>query len=228
MIESARREAFKTVLPVLVGLVPTGVAFGLLFNTLGYPWYYAVLSGLFVFAGAAQFLSVGLLAAHAGLPAIFAATLVLNARHIFYGFSLTKRFPQNGWRRWYQIFTLTDETYSLLTAAKHRSREDDERFSLWVAGLIHAFWVAGCAAGAVIGRGARLETKGLDFILTAVFVVLAVEQALRVRRIFPFAVAGAAAAVSLAFFPGRMLLASLAMVTAVLLGQAEFGGGARA
>ncbi len=225
---SARSEALKATLPVAVSFLPMGAAFGLLFNTLAYPWYYAVLSGIFVFAGASQFLSVGLIAAHAGLPSIFAATLFINLRHMFYGVSLTRRYPERGWRRWYLIFTLTDETYSLLTAAKRRDRAFDESFCLWVSGVNHAAWVTGCAAGAVLGRGFHLETKGLDFVLTAVFTVLAVEQMRTVRKAFPFAVAAAAAAASLRFFPGQMLAASLTMVSVVLVCQAEFGGEARA
>ena len=119
---SVRRAAFRASIPVLFGYLPLGVAFGLLFNALGYPWYYATLSGLVIFAGAAQFLSVGLLAAHAGLMSIFAATLFLNLRHIFYGFSFLHRFPERGWRRYYLIFTLTDETYSVLTASRRDGR----------------------------------------------------------------------------------------------------------
>jgi 4-azaleucine resistance transporter AzlC len=218
LTRSAAARAFKASVPVFFGYVPLGVAFGLLFNTLGYRWPYAALSGLIVFAGAAQFLSVGLLAAHAGLAAVFAATLSLNLRHMFYGFSLLRRFPERGWRRYYMIFALTDETYSVLTATKLRDRAEDERFCLTVSALNHSYWVAGCALGAFLGSRARVETKGLEFVLTALFVVLAVEQALTVRRWLPFVVASAAA---LLVCPGQMLLASLAIVFAVLFWMAE-------
>lgn len=213
--------ALRASIPVLFGYLPLGVAFGLLFNTLGYPWPYATLSGLVVFAGAAQFLSVGLLSAHTGLASIFAATLFLNLRHIFYGFSLLHRFPERGWRRFYLIFALTDETYSLLTTSKLGDRAQDERFCLLVSALNHSYWVAGCTLGALLGSSVRFNTKGLDFVLTALFVVLTLEQALAVRRMFPFAVAATAAAVTLAAFPGQMLLASLAIVFSVLLWKSQ-------
>lgn len=214
---NVRRAAFKASIPVLFGYFPLGAAFGLLFNTLGYPWPYAGLSGLIVFAGAAQFLSVGLLAAHAGLVVIFTATLFLNLRHMFYGLSFLKRFPEHGWRRWYMIFALTDETYSVLTASKPGRREEDQRFCLWVSALNHFYWVTGCAAGALLGSRAAFDTKGLDFVLTALFVVLTVEQALNVRRILPFAVAVVAAAVALSIWPGQMLPFAIALAFAALL-----------
>lgn len=221
---SAREAAFRATIPVFFGMFPLGAAFGLLFNTLGHPWYYAVLSSVFVFAGASQFLSVGLLAAHAGLASIFVATLFVNLRHAFYGFSLTRRFPQHGWRRWYMIFALTDEGFSLLTARKPPAGERDEEFGLWVLGLLQAYWVAGTVLGALLGSRVHFDTKGFDFVLTALFVVLTVEQMLAVKKVFPFALAVAAAAVALAVVPGQMLVTSLAIVFVVQLLIAEFGG----
>lgn len=211
-------RALRASIPVLFGYVPLGMAFGLLFtDKLGCPWPYAALSGLVVFAGAAQFLSVGLLAAHAGLAEIFFATLVLNLRHIFYGFSLFHRFSDNPWLRPYQIFSLTDETYSVLTASRPLPTEEDERFCLRVALLNHAYWVLGCALGGALGSGLRLNVSGLDFTLTALFAVLAVEQALTVRDAFPFLVACAAAAAALLIQPSQMLAVSLAIVSCVLV-----------
>jgi len=104
-----------------------------------------------------------------------------------------------------------------LATEKNPARAEDERFCLLVAALNHSYWVAGCTLGALLGDNFHIETKGLDFVLTALFVVLTVEQALTVRRIFPFAVAAGAAAAALAVFPGQMLLASLSGVFVVLL-----------
>ncbi len=225
---AVRRAAFSATLPVLFGYLPLGTAFGLLFGTLDYPWYFSPLSGAVVFAGAAQFLSIGLLAAHASLTSVFAATLFLNLRHMFYGFSLLRRFPERGWRRFYLIFALTDETYSILTAAKPGDRGEDESFIFRVAALNHSYWVAGCALGGLLGRGARFDARGFDFVLTALFVVLSVEQALAVKRAFPFVVAAAAAAFALRAFPNQMLLASLTFVFAALLWRARNDGGVHA
>lgn len=219
--KSVPAAAFRASIPVLFSYLFGGAVFGILFNTLGYPWPYAVLSGVVVFAGAAQYLSVGLLAAHASLTAVFMATLFINLRHMFYGFSFLRRFPDRGWRRYYLIFTLTDETYALLAASRLETRIDDERYCLWTAGLNHLYWVTGCAIGAVLSHHVRFESRGLEFVMTALFVVLAVEQALSVRRAFPFLIAAGAAALSLSVAPKQMLVTSLAVVFLALLWKSK-------
>jgi 4-azaleucine resistance transporter AzlC len=202
--------------PVLFGYIPLGVAFGVLFGKLGQPWWYAALSGLVVYAGAAQYLSVGLFGAHASLASIFLATLFLNLRHVFYGLSMFQRFSEHPAEKPYLIFGLTDETYSVLTARRLADKSDDERFCLWLTVLDHGYWVAGCGLGALLGRAFRFDVKGLDFVLTALFVVLAIEQALAVRDAFPFVLAAAAAAFALIAWPSQFLVVSLAIVFAVL------------
>ncbi|MFD2231135.1 AzlC family ABC transporter permease [Alkalimarinus sediminis] len=109
-------NSFKTTLPVLFGYVPMGMAFGLLLADQGYAWYWATIMGVVIFAGAAQFMAIGLLAASAGLFEVAMTTLLLNSRHIFYGLSLIHHLKAKGWHKLYIIFGLTDETYSLLTA----------------------------------------------------------------------------------------------------------------
>lgn len=213
--------AFKASLPVLFGYVPLGAAFGLLFSELAYPWYFATLMGVLVFAGSAQFLAVGLLAAQARLVDVALATLLLNARHLFYGFSLLSRFPSQGWRKWYLIFGLTDETYALLAMAPPREEERTDYY-LVVTALNHLYWIAGCTLGAVLGQGLPFDTTGLDFALTALFVVLLIEQIRRVREPFPFLVALLAGIISLLLLGADyMLLAALILTMLMLLGRRQ-------
>lgn len=213
--------AFKASLPVLFGYVPLGAAFGLLFSELAYPWYFATLMGVLVFAGSAQFLAVGLLAAQARLVDVALATLLLNARHLFYGFSLLSRFPSQGWRKWYLIFGLTDETYALLAMAPPREEERTDYY-LVVTALNHLYWIAGCTLGAVLGQGLPFDTTGLDFALTALFVVLLIEQIRRVREPFPFLVALLAGIISLLLLGADyMLLAALILTVLMLLGRRQ-------
>ena len=124
----------------------------------------------------------------------------------------------------YLIFTLTDETYSILTTQRPRERAEDERFCLWLAGLNHSYWVAGCAVGAFLGSRFRIDVRGLDFVLTALFAVLVVEQAQSVRKTFPFALGAAAAVVALLVWPQQMLPVSMGLVFAVLLFRSRWGG----
>lgn len=201
----------------MFGYVPLGLAFGVLFAQLDYPWYFATLMAVTVYAGAAQFLAVGLLAAGAGLVEIGLATLLLNARHIFYGLSLAPRFPPKGLSRLYLMFGLTDETYALLASSKPPAAATATRFYLQVTALNQLYWISGCTLGALLGGAVTFDTRGLEFTLTALFVVLVVEQALAVRDPRPFLIALASGAVALLVAGSEhMLLVALGLATLLL------------
>lgn len=202
----------------MFGYIPLGLAFGVLFSQLGHAWHYATLMAITVYAGAAQFLAVGLLASGAGLLEIGIATLLLNARHIFYGLSLAPRFPKSGLSRLYLMFGLTDETYALLTSSNPPSPENATRFYVQVTALNQLYWVIGCTLGALLGAAFPLQADGLDFTLTALFVVLAVEQAYAIRDPRPFLIAGVSALIVLAVIDTEhMLLWAMAITTLTLL-----------
>ncbi|MFC3680509.1 AzlC family ABC transporter permease [Bacterioplanoides pacificum] len=173
-------------LPVLFGYLPLGAAFGVLFSELGYHWLYATAMGLFIYAGAGQFLAVGLLANQAGLMEMAIATLLINSRHVFYGLSLMSRMHNRGWRKWYQIFGLTDETYSLITATPVPPGIDAGRFHLGITAINQCYWLIGCSAGAWLGSQLEFSTDGIAFVLPALFMVLTIEQYKHLRDIRPF------------------------------------------
>lgn len=201
----------------MFGYVPLGLAFGVLFAQLDYAWYYATLMGLIVYAGAAQFLAVGLLGAGAGLVEIGLATLLLNARHVFYGLSLAPRFPPRGASRLYLMFGLTDETYALLASRKPPPAVAATRFYLLVTALNQAAWVAGCTLGALLGGALSIDTRGLEFTLTALFVVLVVEQVRAIRDPRPFLIALVSGAVALLVVGSEhMLLVALGLAMLLL------------
>ncbi len=209
--------ALRATVPVMAGYLPLGAAFGLLFSELGYHWAWASAMALLVFAGSAQFLAVGLLGANAGLLETGVAVFLLNARHLFYGFSMLGRYAESGRLKPYLVFGLTDETYALLCTGHPPSTADARRFYLYVTGLNQFYWVLGCTSGALAG-GLHLNVTGLDFALTALFVVLLVEQALAVREWYPFLVAGSAGVAALAIVgPDKMLLAALTITLVVLI-----------
>ncbi|PID42658.1 MAG: branched-chain amino acid transporter AzlC [Proteobacteria bacterium] len=220
-MQHIRQYAVTDTLPVLFGYVPMGMAFGLLLESQGYGWYWATAMGVFIFAGAAQFLAVGLLAAHAGLLEVAVTTLLLNSRHVFYGLSMLARYRAKGMERFYLIFGLTDETYSLLSAQTRTfdNVAEQNRYQLWVTGLNHSYWVVGCTSGALLGTLASFNTRGLEFTLPALFLVLAIEQYKVTRKIFPFVIATIAATVSLTLFEtDNMLLISISLTLCLLLG----------
>lgn len=213
-------SAFKTTVPVLLGYIPLGMAFGFLLDGAGYHWIYAFLMSLFVYAGSGQFLAVALLAAGAGLTEFAIATLLLNFRHAFYGLSLLEKFSGVGKVKPYLIFALTDETYALLTTTDVPLGSSKSRFYFYIAALDHLYWIAGSVLGAVLGSVLHLNLEGMGFVLTALFVVLTIEQYFNSRARFPFLAALNAGAFSLVFFsPDNMLLASIVLGTLILIGR---------
>lgn len=194
--------------PVAMGYVPLGMVFGFLFVQAGAPWWLAVLASVLVFAGAAQFMMVPMLAA--GLPwaSIALATLVVNLRHVFYGLSLLDKLPAKPWARWYLVFALTDETYSVLTTLPPGT---STRQMVTVALLNQGWWVLGSLLGAVIGAQAQISLVGLDFALAALFAVLAVEQWRNAESPAPLWVAVGSYAIAWALLPQQALLAAIGL-----------------
>ena len=206
----------------MFGYVPMGLAFGVLFQNLGYDWYFAPLMGLLVYAGAAQFMAVGLLAAQASLLEVAVAILILNSRHIFFGVSLLGRYRVRGLKKFYLIFGLTDETYSLITATPSSQHDNEQDYYVVLTALNHCYWVSGCALGAFIGAAVKFNATGMDFTLTALFMVLLIEQAKKLRHAFPFLIALLCGFFALIFFRDQMLLVSIGLSIAILLVQHRF------
>lgn len=201
--------------PVAMGYIPLGAVFGFLFVQAGADWRIAVLSSLLVYAGAAQYMMVPMLAAGMSVGAIALATLVINLRHVFYGLSMLDKLPARRLLRWYMIFSLTDETYSVLTTLPD---DTPERQRFLLAALNQTWWVAGTALGAVIGAQAHIPLAGLDFVLACLFAVLAVEQWRNRASAVPLWVALAAYAAAYALLPQQALSIAIGLcVVAALL-----------
>lgn len=171
------RYAFRQTVPVLCGYLFLGLAFGLLLQQAGYGWPWAVLTSVIVYAGSMQFVLVGLLGGgFASLLSVALTTLSVNSRHLFYGLSFLETFRKMGRAKPYMIFSLTDETYSLLCSLQPPKELDADRVRLYIALLDHAYWVAGSAAGAILGSVLPFDLTGIDFAMTALFVVIFVDQ----------------------------------------------------
>ncbi|HUH40637.1 MAG TPA: AzlC family ABC transporter permease [Castellaniella sp.] len=194
--------------PVAMGYIPLGAVFGFLFVQAGGAAWLAILASLLVYAGAAQFMMIPMLAAGASIGAIALATLVLNLRHAFYGLSLLSQMPARRWQRWYAIFGLTDETYSVLTALPPTVRT--QRMVL-ITALNHSWWVLGTALGAMIGANAHITLDGLDFVLASLFAVLAVEQWRARADAVPIWVALASYGIAHAIAPTQALALAIAL-----------------
>lgn len=165
--------ALRDSVPVMMGYLPLGFVFGFLFAQAGAEAWMAPLCSLIVYGGASQYMMVPMVAAGVSVPAIAFATLVINLRHIFYGVSLLHKVPARGFARWYIAYTLTDETYSLLSIMPQGTPLPR---MLFVCFFNHLWWIAGSFAGALAGSGLALGLSGLDFVLTSLFAVLTAEQ----------------------------------------------------
>jgi 4-azaleucine resistance transporter AzlC len=216
--------------PVLLGYLAIGIAFGLLLVDAGYPWWLALVMGLVMYAGAGQYIAVGLFAAGAALWEAVLVQLVVNARHMAYGISMLKRFQKAGPYRYYLIFALTDETFALLSSLPEGaaggtspaagpagvSPERQGLFMFYVSLLNQGYWVTGSVIGAITGSLIPFRTEGIGFALTALFVVLMTEQMLRVRRPGAFIISALAAVLAVISLPARFsLLAALALALAL-------------
>jgi len=203
------QSTFKISLPILFGFVPLGIAFGLLFQDLGYPWYFASLMGIIVYAGAAQFMAIGFLSAGLGVVEIAMSTFFLNSRHMFYGLSFLESFGNWNIRKLYLIFGMTDETYALLTTIQVPDSFVKERYYLYITLFAQFYWVLGCTIGALLADILAFNTDGMEFAATALFVVLLIEQWIIVRRLLPFIVGFVSSVIALAFFINHMLLVAI-------------------
>ena len=210
--------AWRYSIPVLLGYSTIGIGFGLFLTGTGYPWWLAFFMSLWIYAGAGQFIAVGLFAAGTGLLQACLIQLVVNARHIAYGFSMLKRFAGLGSFKPYMIFSLTDETFALLSscpdkpAESGRSQEEQNFFMFCVSMLNQCYWILGSVTGAVAGTLIPFDMKGISFALTALFVVLMIEQIQKVKKPGVFVVSGAAALLGVFFLPGRIsILAALVL-----------------
>ena len=172
-MEGSRYRVLALAAPVAMGYIPLGTVFGFLFVQAGGQAWMAVMASVVVFAGASQFMMIPMLAAGMSIGTIALATLIVNLRHAFYGLSLLDRFPKGTWVRWILVFGLTDETFSVLTTMPQGV---GHRQMMLVTLLNQAWWVLGTILGAVIGAQAQVSLAGLDFVLAALFAVLAVEQ----------------------------------------------------
>lgn len=174
--KNALQAAFPYTLPVMAGYLFLGLAFGILLNGKGYGWGWAVLCSMVVYAGSMQFVLASLLAMAFDPLHAFCLTLMVNARHLFYGVSMLRAFEGAGKKKPYLIFGLTDETFSLLCSAQPPAGVPAHRFQFAVTLLNQLYWVTGTLAGGIAGGFLPFSATGIDFVMTALFTVIVIDQ----------------------------------------------------
>ena len=205
-------RAIHDTLPVMTGYVVLGIGFGILLSTKGYGVFWALLTGLAIYSGTMQFVCIDMFTAGTGLISAAGTALMVSARHIFYGISMSERYGKiHGLKKAYMIYALTDETYSLVCES------DDEDYCFWVSLLDQSYWVIGGVTGALLGEIIPFNTKGIDFALTALFVSICVEQWLNAENHYPAIIGLTSSVLCLMIFgAGNFLIPAMIAITVML------------
>lgn len=170
------KAAFRSTVPVMAGYMVLGMGFGIIMKTRGYGAIWSIAMSVFIYAGSMQYVAIDLITGGASLIAAAITTLMVNARHLFYGISMIDRYRGAGRAKPYLIFALTDETYSLVCGDAPVEEGQRYRYYFLVSLLDQIYWVMGGALGAALGAVITINTEGIDFALTALFVTVFAEQ----------------------------------------------------
>lgn len=224
MKKSAIHTAFLDTIPVLTGYVFLGFGFGILLHQSGYGVLWAAAMSLFIYAGSMQYVAVSLLAGGAGLLTAALTTVVVNARHLFYGISMVDAYKDAGRKKPYMIFALTDETYSLVSRNQVPEGIDRHTYCFLVSLFDQIYWVAGSVLGSLAGTLLPINYEGIEFVLTALFVTIFVEQWLSTRNHVPAVIGVAATVACLLIFGRNVFLIPSMVLIAVLLTVAQKTG----
>ena len=217
MKKNAIRTAFLDTLPVMTGYVFLGFGFGILMYQSGFGPLWAGAMSLFIYAGSMQYVAVSLLTGGAGLLTVALTTLVVNARHLFYGISMIDGYKGAGKKKPYMIFALTDETYSLVSRNQTPDGLSRHGYCFLVSLFDHIWWVSGTMLGALAGRLIPINYEGIEFVLTALFVTIFVEQWLSTQKHLPAIIGVASTALCLLVFGKEIFLIPSMVAIALLL-----------
>ncbi|MCZ0070479.1 azaleucine resistance protein AzlC [Bacillus sonorensis] len=215
----ACRAAFPYTVPILAGFVFLGIAYGIYMNSLGFSAIYPIIMSFAIFAGSMEFVAANLLlGAFNPMNALF-LTLMVNARHLFYGISMLDKYRGTGKKKFYLIYGMCDESFSINCTVNVPKNVDKGWFMFFVTLLNHFYWVIGAAIGGTFGSLVKFNTEGLDFVMTALFVVIFVEQWMKEKRHYSALTGLGISAASLMIFGGNnfmipAMLAILGVLTA--------------
>ena len=198
--QKAFRAALPLTLPILAGFLFLGCSYGVLMVSKGFSVWYPILMATFIFAGSMEFVTVHLLLSAFQPLSAFLLALMVNARHLFYGISMLEKYRGTGRKKWYLIFGMCDESFSINFSAKIPQDVDKGRFYFFVTLLNQIYWVGGTALGAVLGNFITFNTQGIEFVMTALFFVLFLVQWMETRQHLPAAVGILLSAVCLILF----------------------------
>jgi 4-azaleucine resistance transporter AzlC len=176
MKRAALKAAFPCTLPIFAGFWFLGLAYGLYMNISGFSFVYPMVMSLVIFGGSLEFVAVEMLLSPFAPVQVFVAAFLIQARHLFYGLSMLDKFKNMGWKKYYLIFGMCDETFSINYTAQIPPGVDKGWFMFFVTLLNQIYWVSAATTGGLVGSLLTFDTTGLGFVMTAMFVVIFLEQ----------------------------------------------------
>lgn len=217
------KYAFKQSVPIMAGYIVLGMGFGVLLESKGYGVLWAIAMSVFIYAGSMQYVAINLITGGASLIATALMMLMVNARHLFYGISMLDKYKNTGKYKPYLIFALTDETYSLVCSGKIPEGVDRNKYYFLVSLFDQVYWVIGSVIGSVVGSVLNFNTAGIDFSMTALFLVVFVEQWKSTKDHASAITRVAASVVCLLIFGvGNFVIPAMISITVILLLMRKF------
>lgn len=218
MMKKTVKTAFIDTLPILTGYLVLGFGFGIILKSNGYGILMALAMSVFIYAGSMQYVAIGLFVSGAPLITVALTTLMVNARHLFYGISMIDRYKNVGKRKPYLIFALTDETYSLVCHDNPNVPADRRKdYYLFVSLFDHLYWITGSILGVAAGSFIKFNSEGIDFVLTALFLTVFLEQWLTTKKHKPAITGVVVSMLCLIVFGSENFLIPTMLVIALLL-----------
>ena len=211
------KSAFKASLPVLAGYIALGIGFGVLLESKGYSIIWAAFMALTMYSGSLQYAAVDLLSSGATLISTALMAFFINARHFFYGFSLLDTYKNMGKAKPYMIFGLTDETYSLVCSGKAPDGTEPKKYYFYLTLLNQLYWITGCVTGNLLSSVLPFELNGVDFAMTALFIVIFVDQWISQKKHLPAIIGVVSSAVCLVIFGAdKFIIPSMGVIAVIL------------
>lgn len=215
---TALKAAFPVTISIFAGFTFLGMTYGIYMNVSGFSFWYPMLMSMTIFAGSMEFVAVNLLLGAFHPLQALAMTLMLNARHLFYGIAMLDKYRGTGWKKFYLIFGMCDESFSINCTVDAPAGVDRGWFMFFVTLLNQLYWVCGATMGGIFGSLISFNTEGLDFVMTAMFVVIFLEQWLKEERHLSSLLGlGLSALCLFAFGPDRFMIPAMLAILGTLM-----------
>ena len=217
MKRKALQAAFPYTIPIFAGFWFLGLAYGIYMNASGFSFVYPMLMSLLIFGGSLEFVAVEMLLSPFAPVQVLVMALLIQARHIFYGLSMLEKFKGMGWKKFYLIFGMCDESFSINYTAKIPEDVDKGWFMFFVTLLNHLYWVSGSTIGGIVGSMLHFDTSGISFVMTAMFVVIFMEQWLKEKSHASAYIGLGVSALCLALFgPDSFMIPTMLLIIVLL------------